>query len=245
MSKYKMIALDLDGTLLKNSQEVSDTNRHWIKKAEEAGLIVSFATGRGRSSSEQFWDAVRPTSPMIMANGAEVWKNHQELLSRHFLPPGYVPKLQTLAAKYDAWYWAHASDDLLDKETWDQAYLVEREWLKFGMIHKDPTILGKLKGLVGSLGDLEVSSSAPNNIEINPRGISKASGLAEVALILGIQPSEVVVMGDSLNDMEMIKWAGFGVAMQNAEDAIKEAADHITGSNEEDGVARVIQLILK
>jgi hypothetical protein len=245
MPKYKLIALDLDGSLLQNDLKISAANRHWIKQAEEAGIVVSFATGRGRSSSEQYWDVVRPQAPMVVVNGAEVWRNHQELLSRHLLPAHAIPRLHKLALEYKTWYWAHAPGKLVRKEAWATDYDPQGDWLKFGMATEDSAVIDHLRDLVESWGEFEVTSSAPTNLEISKKGISKASGLSEIAKILEIDPSEVVVVGDSLNDLEMIKWAGFGVAMGNAEASIKAVADHITGTNEEDGVAQLIQLILE
>lgn len=245
MSKFKLIALDLDGSLLQSNLEISATNRHWIKQAEEAGLVVSFATGRGRSSSIQYWDVVSPQAPMVVANGAEVWRNHDQLLSRHLLPPDAVPRLHKLALEYDTWYWAHAPERLVRKDSWATHYDPQVDWLKFGMSSEDPAVINHLRTLVEGWSEFEVTASAPTNIEIMKKGISKASGLAEVAQILEIEPSEIVAIGDSLNDLEMIKWAGFGVAMGNAEPSIKAVADHVTGTNNEDGVAQAIKLVLE
>ncbi|HHU62022.1 MAG: Cof-type HAD-IIB family hydrolase [Bacillota bacterium] len=244
---YKLIGLDLDGTLLNNTQEVSEINQYWIKQAEDAGIIVSFATGRGRISSEQFWPLITPTSPMIVTNGAEVWKNHNELLSRHNLPENTMERLYQLAIKYDIWFWAHGESFLTNKDTWnlEEHTLNEHKWLKFGVVHEEPKVLQEIREIVESWGGLEVTASAPTNLEIVKEGVSKASGLQEVTKLLGIKPSEVVVMGDSLNDLDMIKWAGLGVAMANAEPVLKEAADKITLTNEENGVAEIIRSILK
>lgn len=234
MFKYKLIALDLDGTLLDNNQEISGRNLHWIKKAEQAGLLVSFATGRGRSSSERYWSAVSPNSPMVMANGSEVWKNHGEILSRHVLSEDQVARLIDVAKEHGARYWTIG----LDAEG-------SGARMKFGMHHDDIETISKLRDQVTALGEFEVSGSAPTNIEINPKGVSKAAGLAEAIALLGIAPSEVVAVGDSRNDLAMLRWAGLGIAMENAEPIVKEAADDVTASNEEDGVAQVIRLVLE
>lgn len=238
MHKYKLIALDLDGTLLNTSKEISDQNLHWIRQAEEAGLIVSFATGRGRNSSEPFWGAVSPKAPMVMTNGAEIWKNHDEVLSRHALPDEYVPRLIELAQEHGAQYWTVGDCTV-------EGNLGTGDCLKVGMYHHDLRIIDGLRDLVTTVGDFEVSSSARNNIELNRKGVTKAAGLSEVIGPLGIKPSEVVAIGDGLNDLAMLRWAGFSVAMQNAPDIVKEHADHITASNDEDGVAQLIQLLLK
>ena len=238
MNKYKLVALDLDGTLLNNAGELSETNRYWIREAEKAGIIVSLATGRGRRMSERFWNAVSPTAPMVVANGAEVWKNHEEVLSRHIMPPNMVPKLLGLAKEHGAGSWTIGNYIGSDSVEGDDC-------LKVGMHHDDPKILSKLRDTVKSWGQFEVSGSASTNIEINLKGVSKAAGLAEVATTLGIKPNEIVAVGDSFNDLAMITWVGFGVAMQNAEEIVKKTADYITASNEEDGVAQVIKLLLK
>ncbi|HHT90919.1 MAG: Cof-type HAD-IIB family hydrolase [Bacillota bacterium] len=233
MFTYKLIALDLDGTLLDNKQEISAQNLEWIAKAEQAGLIVSIATGRGRRWSEQYWSAVSPTSPMVLVNGSEIWRDHQHILARHLLPADQVARLIDVAKEHGAGYWAigSASDGGAS--------------LKVGIHHEDLAIISKLRDLLMSLGEFEVSASAPTNIEINPKGVSKATGLAEVAALYGIAPSEVVAVGDSRNDLAMLQWAGLGVAMGNAEPVVKEAADYIAASNEEDGVAQVIRLALE
>ncbi len=238
MSKFKLIALDLDGTLLNSDHEISEQNLRWIRRAEEAGLIVAFATGRGRQSSEPYWGAVSPTAPMVLANGAEVWKNHGELLSRHELSSAVVPELIALAKSHAAEYWIMGNCE-------EDRHIPGQGCLKVGMYHPDLKVISKLRELVSKYGQFEVSASAAHNIEINGQGVTKAAGLAEVTSLLGIKASEVMAIGDSMNDLAMIKWAGLGVAMENAAKVVKEAADYVTTSNDEDGVAQMIQLILK
>jgi hydroxymethylpyrimidine pyrophosphatase-like HAD family hydrolase len=75
-------------------------------------------------------------------------------------------------------------------------------------------------------------------------GVSKASGLAQLCARLGVRQSEVLAFGDGLNDREMLAWAGHGVAVANADDAVKDIADAVTGSNDEDGVAQVLERTL-
>src|SRR5699024_1550767 len=89
--------------------------------------------------------------------------------------------------------------------------------------------------------DLVCTSSSPHNIECAPAGLSKETGLAHVCRFLDISMEEVVAVGDNLNDMEMIKAVGMGIAMENAPDALKEMAAAMTYTNEQDGVAHVIK----
>lgn len=245
MKRYKLIALDLDGTLLRDDLTISSQSRTWIQKAEQAGIVVCFSTGRSRSSSEEYWHVVSPEAPMVVLNGAEVWRNHQELLSRHSLPWEAIAEFYALARRHGARIWANTSELSLNDKDWSAHYLETEEWLKFGMVHPDPEQITDLRRQAAELGPYEVTGSTPTNLEITELGVSKASGLAEVAALLGISSSEVAVIGDSDNDLAMLRWAGFGAAMGNAEDQIKKEADYVAASNEDEGVAEVIRLILK
>lgn len=245
MRQYKLLALDLDGTLLRDDLTISSASRAWIKKAERAGIVVCFATGRSRFSSGEYWDVVSPRAPMVVLNGAEVWRNHRELLSRHTLPAEAIAQFYALAKRHQASIWANTTALSLETETWSDHYLETEEWLKFGIFHPDPDLIADLRRQAAELGPYEVTGSTQNNLEITKLGISKASGLAEAARLLGMESSEVAVIGDSDNDLAMLNWAGFGAAMGNAESAVKEAADYVTATNENEGVAEVIRLILK
>ncbi|MNI76727.1 Sugar phosphatase YidA [compost metagenome] len=91
------------------------------------------------------------------------------------------------------------------------------------------------------LGGLEITNSSPSNLEINPLGINKASGIREVCKLLGLEMSQVVAVGDSLNDLAAIQQSGFGVAMGNAQEVVKQEADAVVATNNNDGIAEVIQ----
>lgn len=245
MTKYKLLALDLDGTLLRDDLTISSASRTWIKKAEQAGITVCFATGRSSFSSHQFWDVISPEAPMVLLNGAEVWRNHRELLSRHTLPGEAIAQFYDLAKRHGAQIWANTITMPLDSETWSDSYVETEEWLKFGITHPDPILIADLRRQAAELGPYEVTGTRPTDLEITSLGVTKATGLTEVTEMLGIDSSQVAVIGDSDNDLAMLKWAGFSAAMGNAAQPVQNAADYVTSTNENDGVAEVIQLILK
>ena len=101
---------------------------------------------------------------MVLVNGSEIWRDHQHILARHLLPADQVARLIDVAKEHGAGYWAigSASDGGAS--------------LKVGIHHEDLAIISKLRDLLMSLGEFEVSASAPTNIEINPKGVSKATG---------------------------------------------------------------------
>jgi HAD superfamily hydrolase (TIGR01484 family) len=239
MVKYKLVALDMDGTLLNEEKLISEANRKAILAALEAGVTVIFSTGRGIQSAMPYVEELGLQTPMITVNGSEVWKAPGELLQRHILSAELVRKLHEIAVKHGSWWWAYSVEGVFNTEKWVED-ISSIQWLKFGYYTEDMAVLAEIRSTVEAWDLLEITNSHPCNIELNPKGISKASGLEEVCKLLGISMSEVIAMGDSENDISMIRSAGLGVAMGNAQDEVKLIADLITVSNEEHAVARVI-----
>lgn len=243
MNKYKLIALDMDGTLLNDRSEISEENATWIHKALDAGVTVIFSTGRGFRSALPFAEQLELTTPMVTINGGEIWHKPHVLHKRTYLADTIVGKLRELAHTHDAWYWAYAVEDIYNSERWlaKDEQISDKHWLKFGFDTPDDAARAAILSEIESWGGLEITNSSTTNLEINPEGVSKANGVREVCGLLGIEMSEVIAVGDSLNDLAVIQEAGLGIAMGNAQDSIKEAADAVTVSNNEDAIARVIQ----
>lgn len=240
MGKYRLLALDLDGTLLNDHSEVSETNAAWVKHAVDAGVTVCVSTGRGFVGALPIVDQLGLNTPMITVNGGEIWTKPHALHRRTLLEADKVMKLHALAEQYDIWFWAYTPEDIYNKERW-AGDTIARNWLKFGFYSKDTVILREILKEIHTWDGLEITNSSPFNIEINPANVTKATALMEVCRMLDYDMSEVVAVGDSLNDIAAIRAAGFGVAMGNAQAEVKAAADFVTGSNQENGVAQVIQ----
>ncbi|MDF2926921.1 MAG: hypothetical protein K0R57_5835 [Paenibacillaceae bacterium] len=241
--KYRLVASDMDGTLLNGENEVSPENRKWIAEAEQAGVTFILATGRGIHSSTRYIEELALNRPMVLVNGSEVWNSPGELHQRTLMPLEQIRAMRQLALDYDVWYWAYAVEGIINRDSWPATSEAEEamEWLKFGFYSENPVKLPAIKQTLESWGSLEITNSHPHNLELNPAGINKASGIREVCHMLGLDMSQVIAIGDSVNDLSMIREAGLGVAMGNAQEEIKAQADAITTSNNEDGVARVIR----
>ncbi|REK74611.1 Cof-type HAD-IIB family hydrolase [Paenibacillus paeoniae] len=244
MTKYKLIALDMDGTLLNEQSEISAENAEWVQRALDAGITVSFSTGRGFASALPFAEQLKLTTPMITVNGGEVWTQPHVLYKRTELSPLYVQQLHELAKQHpEVWFWAYTTSEIYNKERWFDASenYDSFNWLKFGYYTEDDRARELILAEVQSWGGLEITNSSLQNIELNPLGISKASALKDLCEWMGIEMSQVVAAGDSLNDIAAIREAGLGVAMGNAQDAVKEAADVVTLTNDKHGVAELIK----
>lgn len=230
----------MDGTLLNEEKQVSPANREAIYAALEAGVTVIFSTGRGVQSALPYAEELKLQTPIVSVNGSEIWKAPHDLLKRTLLDLDLVRRMYDLAIEHDTWYWAYSVEGMYNRDNWAED-ITKPEWLKFGFYTENKESLEIIRGELARWGELEITNSHPDNLELNPKGISKASGIEEVCKLLGIEMSQVIAMGDSENDIAMIRAAGLGVAMGNAQDGVKRIADLVTVTNDEDGVAKIIQ----
>ncbi|WP_127584871.1 Cof-type HAD-IIB family hydrolase [Paenibacillus koleovorans] len=238
--KYKLLALDMDGTLLNEESIISEENRIWMQKALDAGVTVILSTGRGVQKVYPYTDELGLTTPIVAVNGSEVWKEPRVLLKRTLIEADWIRRMHELSVKYGTWFWSYSVDGVYNSEQWTTD-LEPIQWLKFGYYTENDDHRGRILDQLNEWGIFEITNSHPHNLEINPKGISKASGIEEVCKLVGISMADVVAMGDSLNDMAMIRAAGLGVAMGNAQEELKRAADMVTVTNQEHAVAKIIR----
>lgn len=242
---YKLIAIDMDGTAFNRQRIISEENSKWIRAALESGKKVVFATGRSIGEVRPYAEQLGMRLPLIINNGSEVWETPDVLHSRKVIDPEHIASIFALIDKYGDGieYWAHTVEGKVTyPERPAMLDIYTRNWLQFAVrTHRDVSVLQQISDELATMGVFEITNSNVNNVEVNLLGVSKASGLREVCERTGIQMSETIAIGDSLNDVSMIREAGLGVAMGNAQEIVKEVADHITLTNEEHGVARVIQ----
>lgn len=239
-AKYRLLALDMDGTLLNDEQIITPKTVEWIQKAVDAGVHVCLSTGRAFTSAYPYAQQLGLETPMITVNGSEVWRAPHEIYRRSLMDPKLVEEMYELAKADDIWFWVYSLDKVYNKNNWD-GNITGREWLKFGYYTEDDELRHKLLLRLQDMGGLEITNSSPYNLEINPQGVNKAAGIKEVCKLLGLDMSQVVAAGDSLNDLAAIQQAGLGVAMGNAQETVKEEADVVVASNNDDGIAEIIQ----
>lgn len=240
MVNYQLLALDLDETLLTRDKKITDKNKHWIQKALQAGVTVIFATGRGLQRVEPLRKELNLNSPMVLTNGAEIWKRPGELMKRHYIDPGAVKELYELASSAGAAFWGYNDQELVGHTRWT-ADISFDNWQKFGLRHQDLRLVQQLRKSIQKIPHIEMTSSAPDNIEVSVEGISKETGVEQVCTYLQLSLEDVMAIGDNLNDLKLIQAAGLGVAMDNGDQRLKNVADEITRSNAEDGVAYAIE----
>lgn len=261
MPKYKLIAADLDDTLLNDCLKVSPRNKKALLQAEDMGLIVTIATGRMFRSALPIALDLGVKGPIISYQGAFV-KNVAtgEVLVHRPVP--FELALQVLAEGYKAGVHMNVYlDDTLYVDRITEAGKRYAEQAKVEMTpvgnlinflkyeptkilySADPALLDKLQSELRKKfkDSLYITKSKPYYLEFMHPHATKMHGLGRMAEILGILPQEIIAFGDSYNDIEMIEFAGLGVAMGNSPPQIQAKADLVAGTNNSDGVAKVIE----
>lgn len=263
--KYKMIALDLDGTLTNSNKEISEYTRETLLQLQKRGGIVVIATGRpiqGALPIARLLELDVYGGYIVSFNGGFIMDcKTNTIVFRAEIPEELVKQLGEAACKYQVPILTYLGDTILTEDTTD-AYVR----LEAGINHMPvkalhdfktevtfpvpkclmvadgwyiETILPKLKKSFE--GVLNVFRSEPFFLEIMPLGVDKASGLKKLLEITGIKREELIACGDGFNDISMLEFAGLGVAMENAQEAVKAVADVVTVSNDNDGVAQIVE----
>ncbi|SDN32937.1 Cof-type HAD-IIB family hydrolase [Alkalicoccus daliensis] len=239
-SQIKLAVLDMDGTVLSNDHRISKENNEAVKLAVENGITVVIATGRSLMAVEDYAEELNLNDYIITGNGSEIWHlNGPELIERTVLDTKLVELMWELRNTYKARHWAASVGKVWKQEMPDN--MGELEWLKFGFDLDDEDVREDILSELKKHDGLEISNSHPLNIEVNAKGVHKAKAIHRILEFKKLNFDQVLACGDSLNDMTMIQQAGIGVAMGNAQPAVKEAADFVTLGNQEHGVAEAFR----
>lgn len=261
----RLVATDLDGTLVHSDGSVTPRTRAALAAAEGAGVLVVFVTGRPLRWAREVFDHVGPHGLAVVSNGALVWDVAADVPRLERPIPAEVtatvaerlraavPDVLFATETVAGWsmepsYRTHPADDGSGR--------APRRVAPIGELAAEPVLklLGLCRGhdpdeLVvvaeAAVGDLvTVTHSSFPLLEISAAGVTKASTLELLSAELGVVAEEVVAIGDMPNDLPMLAWAGTSYAMANAHPAVLDAADHVAGSNDDDGVAGVIEALL-
>ncbi|MDR0455548.1 MAG: Cof-type HAD-IIB family hydrolase [Treponema sp.] len=265
MSAVRLLALDLDDTLLRSDLTISHRNRNAIKKAEAAGVTVVLASGRISAAMERyakFLGMHRRPGYLICLNGVIIQESHAGSIiyetgidAETALTAFNLADAEGFAVQIyenDIMYVSRQNEFTgYDQKLTGLQQIVVEDFQKMinGGCHKllvpgDPALLKPLQSLLRNfLGDdVTLFTSKPYFLEILPARTDKGTALAKVAGFLGIKQEETLAIGDSMNDEAMIRWAGTGVAMLNGDERIKSIANLVSEkSNDDDGVADIIE----
>lgn len=255
----RLVATDLDGTLVHSDGSVTARTRTALHTLESLGVPVVFVTGRPLRWAEEVFEHVGELGLAVVSNGGLVWNVHDQRveLERSLAPepglelcrrvreavPGSAFAVETLEglALEPAFLERHPVPDASLRGPIEQLYT--RPALKLLARHEelDPIdYWARAEAVAGELGEFTWSSDS-TLLEISAAGVTKASTLALLCDRLGVDRADVVAFGDMPNDVAMLQWAGRSFAMANAHVSVVEAADDVAPSNDDDGVAATLE----
>ncbi|MDF2820379.1 MAG: hypothetical protein K0R15_820 [Clostridiales bacterium] len=266
----KLIAIDMDGTTISSDQTLSVKNKNIIEEAIRKGIIVVPATGRMSGEIPLEVQQIEGIEYMITSNGASVIdKKNNNSLYKNLIPHEIALKMMKILIDYGVFLEVYSEGEaIMQTATVEEllTYGVPEEFAEL-MLHyrtvvddlyehiknaavpiekinvsfNNSELRDKVWNEFLQIKEVKITSSYKDNMEINNSTANKADGLAKLCEYLNISRENVMAIGDSSNDVDMLKFAGVSIAMANATDEVKELADHITLSNNDSGVAYAIE----
>lgn len=264
---YKLIAIDLDETLLTTEKTVSKRNREALQKADEMGVRLVIATGRGIVNVQDTLEALgfedKENEYVISFNGGAVTENkgtrflYTDGLSFEFASELYKRGLNynvgiQVYTKDDIYVYNYSTEERMHLEPEIQVteifeenldFLKDTEIIKILFMNLDQSYLRKIEVELKDITvDSDVSYSSNRYIEFNHKGVNKGAALEFLADRLGIDMSETMVIGDNYNDWSMFKVAGFSVGVDNMVEELRSEVDYVSEkTNDEDAVAEILE----
>ena len=267
---YKLIALDMDGTLLDSQNEISKRNIKALEEAARRGKYIALSTGRILKSALYYSKSLGVIDSIMACNGAIITlENNKDIIHEEFLELDISRNIMKLAEENNIYYHFYDKDTLYSKEIdgrpieYYKSYkkrlmeqgikfkilkepleiLKDKELkiYKFSFIEDDEEKLSIFKEKLGKIQKINISSSWFNNIEAMSENVSKGNGIKYLCQALDIDISQVLAIGDNKNDISMFQICGLAIAMENGEEIAKKYSHAITDTNNRDGVAKAIE----
>ena len=267
--KYKLLVLDVDGTLLNNAREISNRTLAALLKVQQMGVRIVLASGRptyGLMPLAKTLELGNYGGFILSYNGCQIIKaQNGEILFERRINPEMLPYLEKKARKNNFAIFTY-HDDIIITDTPENEYIISEAVLNNQKIIKEDEFSTAVdfppcKCMLVSNdeealivledhwrrqlnGTLDVFRSEPYFLEVVPCGIDKANTLGALMEKLNIKREEVIAIGDGVCDVTMLQLAGMGIAMGHSQDSVKVCADYVTASNEEDGVAQAVEKMI-
>lgn len=260
MNAPRVVATDLDGTIVRSDGTISERTREALAAVERAGSMVVLVTGRPPRWLDDIAEQTGHHGLAICANGAVVWDLHDERVVASYPLDASVVRDITATLRAEMPELGFAIESVSEgfvrepryRPRWatdDQTIVAELEAVlsrpvaKLLARHEGMTadeLLARARKVVDARWATLTHSSRDGLLEISAAGITKASTLTKVCADHGYDAADVVAFGDMPNDLPMLAWAGRSVAVANAHPEVLAAVDEVTGSNDEDGVAKLL-----
>ena len=265
MTQYKVVALDLDGTLTNSDKVITPRTQAALEEAARQGVRIVLASGRPTVGIQPLADRLRLGENggcILSYNGGKIIDCQTgEVLVQHEFPPELIETVCTYARYWNVVALTYDQTGIVTEEP-ENRYVLEEARINGIPVRGVPDLPGAITWPINKLllvgdpvdmphveelmqqefaGRLSIYRSQPFFIETMPLGVEKSASLAKLLKVLGLQAENLMACGDGWNDLPMIKYAGLGVAMGNAVPPVKAAADVVTADNDHDGVGLAVE----
>lgn len=262
--KIKAVALDLDGTLLNSKKEITENNLNILREFYKKGVEILIVTGRMYSAVVPIVKQLNLPITVICYNGGKVVDTkYNKILMENFLCTSTIEKLIKLSRELNIHLNIYQNEDWFveninrwETKLYEKNISMKPVEINFNHLQLDKIIktlfigkddcLNKLKlQLEKQFDNIHITSSQNNYLEILNKNINKGAILEKILKLKGLNISDCVAFGDADNDIEMLTMAGYGVAMGNANENIKQITDYVTDTNDGDGIYKFLKKIDK
>jgi len=255
LSQVRLVLTDLDETLLTDDKQVTPRTMAAIRRLEEEGVRVALCTGRAVEATRPIAESLG-LHHLVCCNGALV-RNSAAVLAEQTMPPEVTAELAHFFGSHGVVYYLMTPEgfyvseinEAVNRASQMRGYAppLLQPGQEYTRAHKVMApgagpLFAKTQSHFGHLAHIIYH---PDYLEIAPEGIDKSWGARRLAAHLDVPQHEVMAFGDALNDVELLAWAGVGVAVANAMEETRRAADFVTLSNNEEGVAEVLERVLR
>lgn len=269
--RIRMIGLDMDGTLLTTEKELTEHTREVLREAIDRGVVVLPATGRPLTGIPEEVLKFPGVRYAVASNGARIVDlKESRVLYEDLVPYETGRRVLEICSRYDsmleiyydgvgyaeeeklkhldeyvprlpmARYIASSRRPVADVRAMHEERKAPTDKVQ-ALFRTTEECKKAWKEVEKEIPDIEITGALSNNIEVNAKGVNKGRGLMILGELLGIHREEIMAVGDGSNDIAMLREAGLGVAMENATEAVKAAADVVTLSNDQEGAATAIE----
>jgi hypothetical protein len=263
IDQIRLVCFDVDHTLLSDEQQLLPLTEDTLRKLQARGIKIILATGKNLAATRDIVDRLKLDDPLIFANGSLIQYRNGEILSQKDLKPERTRQILQLGDAKGLDMMLYVTNDTIVKEGGKFLHALDRyggpkskevaQWqdigtnldhiLKIVFIDEEYNKLVEMSRILETnIPDgIETCFSLPILLEVQPEGVSKGSALEEVTHFLKLPREALIAFGDGNNDIEMIQFAGIGVALENATPELKKVANYVVASNNEEGPAQFLR----
>jgi len=264
---FKLLVFDIDGTLVGPSHILDPFTREILLKLRDYGIQITLATGKNLPATQQIADDLEIELPLVLSNGSIIETRHGKIIAKSVLPFEVTKRVADICDVENSNLVIYIDNDIIMKEMNDDIFPVYNQ-VTYGIVeigrwetikgrfaevnkclvieqHHPQNLIKLEKKFTRELGDQSgIIFTSTKLLEVLPKGITKVTGIQRLAASLGIEMSKVMAFGDYDNDIEMLKAAGLGIAVENGSAAAKASADLVIGSCEENGPAKFLENLM-